>query len=162
MEHIDIDEQIAEKLLGWTRLFPSSSIFRTPKGHVATATLTSYSGFQPSTNISDAWKVVKRLQEFGLWVTIQSDNHNFLVTITHEGDELYAHAQESSAPLAICKATLKSLKIDYIAELFNEQKVVDRWEVLEERSPSGKALFQCRQCKRVSTTPDKECPQNCK
>jgi len=32
------------------------------------------------------------------------------------------------------------------------------WETLEERSPSGKQLFRCETCWRVSATPDKECP----
>jgi len=32
-----------------------------------------------------------------------------------------------------------------------------RWQTLEERSPSGKMLFKCSVCGRISQTPDKEC-----
>lgn len=32
-----------------------------------------------------------------------------------------------------------------------------RWEVLEETSPSGRTLFRCGVCGRVSPTPDKRC-----
>lgn len=33
-----------------------------------------------------------------------------------------------------------------------------RWQVLNEVSPSGKTMFRCLICLRVSPTPDKECP----
>jgi len=33
-----------------------------------------------------------------------------------------------------------------------------RWQALEETSNSGKTLFRCLICERVSPTPDKECP----
>lgn len=36
-----------------------------------------------------------------------------------------------------------------------------RWDTLEETSPSGKTLFKCRACGRVSPTPDKACPTDC-
>ena len=32
-----------------------------------------------------------------------------------------------------------------------------RWEYLEETSPSGKNLYRCVICGRISATPDKEC-----
>ena len=34
----------------------------------------------------------------------------------------------------------------------------DRWMVLTRTSPSGKTLFQCRVCMRISIAPDKTCP----
>lgn len=39
--------------------------------------------------------------------------------------------------------------------------VSGRWKVLDETSPSGKRLFGCDDCGRVSTTPDKFCPPPC-
>jgi len=33
-----------------------------------------------------------------------------------------------------------------------------RWELLDETTPSGKRLFRCLVCDRVSPTPDKRCP----
>lgn len=37
-----------------------------------------------------------------------------------------------------------------------------RWEVLEgQTSPSGKRLFRCLDCRRVSVTPDKICSVGC-
>lgn len=32
-----------------------------------------------------------------------------------------------------------------------------RWKKLEETSPSGKTMFKCLICERVSVTPDKSC-----
>lgn len=32
------------------------------------------------------------------------------------------------------------------------------WRLLEKTSPSGKAMWKCRECGRESVTPDKTCP----
>lgn len=42
------------------------------------------------------------------------------------------------------------------AESQDRQKK-SRWTLLTRTSPSGKSLFQCKVCKRVSATPDKNC-----
>lgn len=43
------------------------------------------------------------------------------------------------------------------------REVYTRWDLLiEMTTPSGKRLFRCRQCQRVSPTPDKVCPAGCK
>lgn len=36
-----------------------------------------------------------------------------------------------------------------------------RWAMQLETTPSGKALFRCRQCFRFSVAPDKTCPDGC-
>lgn len=38
-----------------------------------------------------------------------------------------------------------------------------RWKILDRTSPSGKPLFECQNCGRVSPTPDKRCfgPKQC-
>jgi hypothetical protein len=36
-----------------------------------------------------------------------------------------------------------------------------QWTVLDRVSPSGKRLFWCQRCGRVSQTPDKTCPDGC-
>lgn len=35
----------------------------------------------------------------------------------------------------------------------------DRWEIIDEPSPTGKIQFQCGDCYRVSTTQDRRCPR---
>lgn len=35
----------------------------------------------------------------------------------------------------------------------------DRWEIIDELSPTGKIQFQCSDCYRVSTTQDRRCPR---
>lgn len=40
-----------------------------------------------------------------------------------------------------------------------EQTTTNRWIEISQTSPSGKMMFVCRSCGRVSVTPDKECPK---
>lgn len=36
-----------------------------------------------------------------------------------------------------------------------------RWELMTETTPSGKSLFKCSSCGRVSVGPDKTCTAGC-
>ncbi len=40
-----------------------------------------------------------------------------------------------------------------------EQTQQNRWIEISQTSPSGKMMFSCRSCGRVSVTPDKDCPK---
>lgn len=39
-----------------------------------------------------------------------------------------------------------------------EDKLNSRWVTIRRTTPSGKTLFFCRSCERVSISPDKYCP----
>lgn len=41
--------------------------------------------------------------------------------------------------------------------MFEPKVRVSNWAVMDETSPSGKVLFKCVICGRISTTPDKMC-----
>ena len=52
--------------------------------------------------------------------------------------------------------------VDRLLHMGNPGGVVSSlWKVLEETSPSGKRLFVCTSCGRISYTPDKFCPPPC-
>lgn len=40
-------------------------------------------------------------------------------------------------------------------------KVASRWVRLTQTSPSGKAMFRCVRCRRMSAAPDDNCPAGC-
>lgn len=48
-------------------------------------------------------------------------------------------------------------KLLALADLDPKRDATGRWELLARKSPTGKSLFMCRSCARLTYTPDKEC-----
>jgi len=55
-------------------------------------------------------------------------------------------------------AKVRFLSCEPLLEKIDLSHHFARWSLLSETSPSGRSLFQCKNCKRVSATPDKDCP----
>ena len=61
-----------------------------------------------------------------------------------------------------CKAQALGYLIHNIeSSLFTTPTNIPRWTLLPNTSPSGKMLFQCKYCGRITTTPDKTCNNAC-
>lgn len=88
---------------------------------------------------------------------LNASDEEILEEFREDGGDPEQHAKETQA------------LIEKAVALANERQVVNiegkgdctwggRWMVLSETSPSGKTMFQCLDCGRKSTTPDKRCP----
>jgi Phage ABA sandwich domain len=111
----ELDALVAEKVMGWTQVRNSkpegfSSLWRgRPPGNLATLrTIPDY-----STDISDAWKVVEKVdnrngvaREMGvLTASISRYDNGYTVRFFNSG------VTADTAPLAICLAALKAVAV---------------------------------------------------
>jgi hypothetical protein len=120
----ELDALIAEKVMGWTRypagMHPTDN--RTISGVLYCPPYYPYDAGSAnvvpyySTNISEAWEVVTKLAERGLWMTMLTPFNaadGFHVAYTPHGEAQWQAGLGTviadTAPLAICRAALKAL-----------------------------------------------------
>jgi pentatricopeptide repeat protein len=68
--------------------------------------------------IEKAWRVVEKMRERGLYITVVSQKDDYLVTVSEylSQPSSYVHrfgVRADTAPLAICKAALKAVENDH-------------------------------------------------
>lgn len=98
MNNIDIDELVAQDILGWS--------WSTEDGAVMSPDRNWYAGidFKPSTDISDAWKVVEKMSLFS------GEYYLYDNSVWTFPDDIYVNA--STVEMAICLAALKAKGIE--------------------------------------------------
>jgi alkyl hydroperoxide reductase subunit AhpC len=97
----ELDALIAERVMGWKVVYSDEPV-------VVSASFPYPFPFNPSTDISDAWQVVEKLQSLGMTVhIIASKDGWYSVDVWVDGTLLYTSDAET-APLAIVKASLKA------------------------------------------------------
>jgi hypothetical protein len=113
---MDIDKEIAEKVMGIKALLDTDNKCRKVELLEDGREALIYhpeSLFNPSTNISDAWLVVEKMQQ----------ERNLCIELAHYsgigyrcgfwGGESTKTIEEKSAPLAICKAALAAIDTNH-------------------------------------------------
>ncbi|PLR93213.1 BC1872 family protein [Bacillus sp. T33-2] len=96
MENKEIDRLVAEKVMGWDDVWQP---------------------FFPSTEIKDAWLVVEKMKDMGLFFNVCPELDACHVDIwvqsdRHQGLNPYRTVHEKTAPLAICKAALAIVGVE--------------------------------------------------
>lgn len=112
MDYRKIDALVAEKVMGWKKgelNWTIDELWIDSKG--------SYKWvgkFSPSTNISDAWKVVGKFEDEGYQVCIEllaKKIYSVGIYYPPHADQV-AYIKAETAPLAICIASLRTKGID--------------------------------------------------
>ncbi len=104
-----IDRLIAEKVMGWEKL--NKNFWNNKGAWIPVNT------FNPSTNIQDAWVVVKKLNEtftVDIRDTLNDGAECYLYEFQEETETLFPYkaADGETAPLAICLAALKAVGVE--------------------------------------------------
>jgi len=111
------DNLIAKRVMRWKQVERS---LRNSEGHYDTVCWdkghVEVEAFKPTINLSQAWKVIEKLDEEYKEVEIHIENGKYNVLITElfsDGKMKAVHqAYEYSCPLAICRAALKAKGAD--------------------------------------------------
>lgn len=99
----ELNDRIATGVMWWT-LDPGEGGWHTPAG------FRPVSEFDPSTNIAHAWEVVEKMAVDGFIPRI--GNHgagHWWVTVQFQQGAIQHTASANTAPLAICRAALKTI-----------------------------------------------------
>jgi hypothetical protein len=115
LENHELDRLIAEKVMEWeVASFPNIQVV---EAYTEFGTLQISDDFSPSTDIQDAWLVVKKMnQKFAVEVrTTLNDGAECFLYRYQEETESYipvCSAEEKDAMMAICLAALKVVSLD--------------------------------------------------
>lgn len=104
----ELDALVAEKVMGWEVTIANGweAYFETESGQFG-----PWVGlWQPSTNMSDAWEVVREMVRKGTYVEIAQGQE--LCTCCFNYDDYLTVERCESAPLAICLAALKAVGVE--------------------------------------------------
>lgn len=105
----ELDKLIAEKVMGWSDLYGDGSYLVPAQGDKEQYMLRE--GFNPSTNIEDAWKVVEKLDLLGGDRRLIKRRGVYEITDISQQGHGYRECIGSgkTAPHAICLAALRAI-----------------------------------------------------
>jgi hypothetical protein len=104
----ELDEAVAVKVMGWevspvvegSPYHGGSYVRQGPMWHRL---------FNPSTDIAEAWRVVERMRELRLFVTIEDFGSSYTAAYDDMSGKTSGYRQAATAPRAICEAALAAL-----------------------------------------------------
>ncbi|MEK5176902.1 hypothetical protein NST63_27545 [Heyndrickxia sp. FSL W8-0496] len=110
MDNREIDKLVAEKVMGWYSCTDANgNKWWAPSAEEFPIWLKPQKGFEPSTNIKDAWLVVEKL-DFDVKVTKYENSAGYQCHVFIPSNVQMVF--DKTAPLAICKAALHAVGIE--------------------------------------------------
>lgn len=116
-----MNELIAEKVMEWSRITPKGKVSQVNYfgwhswlgGEPEYQYIMRIRNFSPSTNMDDAWKVIRKLNNCGYKVEVtQTETHSFCTVYDSGYAIAEAEATHHQTSYVICLAALQAMEVE--------------------------------------------------